>query len=110
MDETKLDQKKQLYSWPKVKKSKFTHINSITTYPGVIIYDIDIDEPNITNNVILQNINGNYYLISTYGEPHHDNDLLVEPIDPEKFFSIITQRLESTAFSPKIPLTNDDLD
>lgn len=65
-----LNQNAPVYQWPKVKSSSYKHINSIKNYSNVTIYDID--ETNITDNIILQKIHHNeatYLMISTYGEP-----------------------------------------
>jgi hypothetical protein len=117
-----LNPENPIFEWPKVRVKHYEHIDNIKVYPNMTIYDIklslieskEIEEETLTDNIVLQYIQSNYFLLYTSGEPHHDNNLIVKPIKAKQFLSIINLRKMNYKsikddISNVVPQTNDDL-
>ncbi len=82
-----LDPNNPTYQWPQVRKSEYDHIIEIINYPDMIFYDIE-------DNIILQNINGNYYEIIKC-----NGSIILIPIFYQDFCDIVDKH--HTGFIPE---------
>ncbi|AGF85354.1 hypothetical protein QJ854_gp428 [Moumouvirus goulette] len=107
-----------LFLWPKIKNTKFLHINKIERHHDIINYDIkktkifiNIVAKNtvLSENIILQDFgNGIYQIIYRQYMPYHEDKLNIIPTNKKIFLSLIYNQTDIDIHTD-YPKFHDDL-
>ncbi|AQN68294.1 hypothetical protein [Saudi moumouvirus] len=113
-----LDPSKPVFLWPKIKNTKFLHINKIERYHNVVNYDIkktkvftNIVAKNtvLSENIILQDLgNSIYQIIYRQYVAYHEDKLSIIPTNKKTFLSLIYNQLDVDIHAD-YPKFHDDL-
>ncbi|QGR53926.1 hypothetical protein [Moumouvirus maliensis] len=113
-----LDPDNPVFLWPKIKNTKFLHINKIERYHDIINYDIkktklftSIVAKNtvLSENIILQDMgNSMYQIIYRQYLPYHEDRLNIIPANKKTFLSLIYNQVD-VDIHVDYPKFHDDL-